>query len=53
MKGTIMQPTYLSWPGYFEMIDDSDIYVVFDHVQFKKNRGSKEIELKQPMDQFG
>jgi len=34
MKGTILQPTYLPWLGYFEMIDASELFVVFDHVQF-------------------
>ncbi len=34
MRGTILQPTYLPWAGYFEMIYATDIYVVFDHVQF-------------------
>ena len=36
MKGTILQPTYLPWIGYFDMIDIADIYVVFDDVQFSK-----------------
>jgi len=36
MIGTILQPTYLPWLGYFEMIDKSDIFVVYDHVQFVK-----------------
>ncbi len=36
MRGTILQPTYLPWLGYFEMIDATDIFVVFDHVQFVK-----------------
>lgn len=34
MKGTILQPTFLPWLGYFEMISNSDLFVVFDHVQF-------------------
>ncbi len=36
MIGTILQPTYIPWLGYFEMIDKSDIFVVYDHVQFVK-----------------
>ncbi len=36
MKGTILQPTYLPWIGYFEMIASTDIYIVFDHIQFVK-----------------
>ncbi len=36
MKGTILQPTYLPWIGYFEMIASSDIYIAFDSAQFTK-----------------
>lgn len=32
----IMQPTYLPWLGYFELISNSDIFVFFDDVQFVK-----------------
>ncbi len=31
-----MQPTYLPWLGYFDLIRSSDIFVVYDHVQFEK-----------------
>lgn len=34
MKGAIMQPTYLPWPGYFEIMSAVDVFVVYDHVQF-------------------
>jgi len=34
VKGAIMQPTYLPWPGYFELISAVDIFVIYDHVQF-------------------
>lgn len=34
MKTTILQPTYLPWLGYFEMLDATEQYVVFDHVQY-------------------
>ncbi|MBU3934960.1 WbqC family protein [Patescibacteria group bacterium] len=36
MKGTILQPTYLSWMGYFEMIASGDVYVAFDSAQFTR-----------------
>jgi hypothetical protein len=36
MKGTILQPTFMPWLGYFEMIDTTDVFVIFDHVQFAK-----------------
>ncbi len=35
MRTTILQPTYLPWLGYFEMIDAVDQFVIFDHVQFE------------------
>ena len=32
----IMQPTYLPWMGYFELIDRSDCFVFLNDVQFQK-----------------
>ena len=32
----IMQPTYLPWLGYFDLMDSADIFVILDHVQFSK-----------------
>jgi len=46
MKGTILQPTYLPWIGYFEMIDSTDVYVVFDHVQFEKKSWQQRNRIK-------
>jgi hypothetical protein len=31
-----MQPTYLPWLGYFDLIKSADIFVIYDHVQFEK-----------------
>jgi hypothetical protein len=31
-----MQPTYLPWLGYFDLIDQCDIFVLLDDVQFVK-----------------
>ena len=31
---SIMQPTYLPWLGYFDLIARSDIFVFLDDVQF-------------------
>ncbi|MFM2393544.1 MAG: hypothetical protein RLZZ546_1526, partial [Bacteroidota bacterium] len=36
MRGVIMQPHYLPWLGYFELISKADIFVFYDHVQFEK-----------------
>lgn len=32
----IMQPTYLPWCGYFDLIDQSDVFIFLDDVQFSK-----------------
>ncbi len=32
----IMQPTYLPWCGYFDLIDQADIFVLLDNVEISK-----------------
>ena len=34
MKASIHQPNYLPWLGFFNKVSQSDIYVVFDDVQY-------------------
>lgn len=36
MKIAINQPTYLPWIGYFDLIDQVDVFVLLDNVQFVK-----------------
>jgi WbqC-like protein len=36
MKAAILQPTYLPWCGYFDLIDQVDTFVILDNVQFEK-----------------
>jgi hypothetical protein len=36
LKIAINQPTYLPWMGYFDLIDQVDLFVVLDNVQFVK-----------------
>lgn len=36
MKAAIMQPTYLPWIGYFDLIDQVDKYVFLNNVQLVK-----------------
>ena len=38
MRCAIMQPTYLPWIGYFNLMDQVDTFVLLDNVQF--SRGS-------------
>ena len=33
---TIHQPHYLPWLGYFAKMDQADVFVLLDNVQFKK-----------------
>lgn len=36
MTCTIMQPTYLPWLGYFDLMDQCDVFVFYDDVQVVK-----------------
>lgn len=36
MKLAIHQPEFMPWPGFFHKMASADLYVVLDHVQFKK-----------------
>ncbi|WP_369380998.1 WbqC family protein [Lysinibacillus fusiformis] len=36
MKCAIMQPTYLPWLGYFKMMNQVDVFVFLDDIQFSK-----------------
>ncbi len=36
MKIAIMQPTYIPWSGYFNMIAQSDVFIFLDDVQFSR-----------------
>ncbi len=45
---TIMQPTYLPWLGYFDLIDQSDIFVLLDSVQFDRRSWQQRNRIKTP-----
>lgn len=36
MTCAIMQPTFNPWLGYFDLIDQSDVFVIYDDVQISK-----------------
>jgi len=46
MKCAIMQPTYLPWMGYFEMMLSCDCFVYFDDVQFVKKSWQQRNRIK-------
>ena len=34
---SIMQPTYLPWLGYFELLNKADIFILLDNVKLQKS----------------
>ena len=45
-KAVIMQPTYLPWLGYFDLIDQTDIFVFLDNVQFQKQSWQQRNQIR-------
>jgi len=41
-----MQPTYLPWLGYFDLVDQSDLFVLLDDVQFEKQSWQQRNRIK-------
>ena len=48
MRIAINQPTYLPWIGYFDLIDQVDLFVVLDNVQFEKQSWQQRNRIKTP-----
>lgn len=48
MIAVIMQPTYLPWIGYFHLMDQGDIFVLLDNVQFEKQSWQQRNRIKTP-----
>lgn len=48
MKVAITQPTYLPWLGYFDLVDQVDMFVVLDTVQFEKQSWQQRNRIKTP-----
>jgi hypothetical protein len=44
----IMQPTYLPWVGYFDLMDRVDQFVLLDDVQFEKQSWQQRNRVKTP-----
>ena len=45
-RAAIMQPTYLPWIGYFGLIYQVDIFVIYDDVQFDKRSWQQRNKIK-------
>jgi hypothetical protein len=48
VKIAISQPTYLPWLGYFDLIDQVDVFVLLDDVQFEKQSWQQRNRIKTP-----
>lgn len=48
MKVVINQPTYLAWIGYFDLIDQADLFVALDNVQFVKQSWQQRNRIRTP-----
>lgn len=42
----IMQPTYLPWIGYFDLMDQCDQFIFLDHVQFARRSWQQRNRIK-------
>lgn len=43
-----MQPTYLPWIGYFDLLDQADVFVLLDDVQFSRRSWQQRNRIKTP-----
>lgn len=48
MLTAIMQPTFLPWCGYFDLIDQVDTFVFLDSAQFEKQTWQQRNRIKTP-----
>jgi hypothetical protein len=48
MRVAIVQPSYLPWRGYFDLIDSVELFVVYDDVQFTRRDWRSRNRLKTP-----
>ena len=37
MRVVVLQSNYLPWKGYFDLIQNADVFVYYDEVQYTKN----------------
>jgi len=49
MKIAISQPTYLPWLGYLDLMDQVDLFVLLDSVQFEKQSWQQRNRIKTPV----
>lgn len=42
----VLQSNYVPWKGYFDLINNVDLFVIYDHVQFTKNDWRNRNQIK-------
>ena len=45
-KISINQPTFMPWLGWFELLDNTDVFVLLDDVQFSKQSWQQRNRIK-------
>lgn len=48
MKCVILQPSYIPWRGYFDLIHRADVFVFYDDVQYDKGSWRNRNRIKSP-----
>lgn len=48
MRAGILQPSYLPWLGYFDQMAQSDVFVIYDDVQYDRDGWRNRNKIKTP-----
>ena len=48
MRAVILQPGYLPWLGFFEQLQEADVFVIYDDVQFDRRGWRNRNRIKGP-----
>jgi hypothetical protein len=48
MKAAILQSNYIPWKGYFDLMHQADVFVIYDEVQYTKNDWRNRNKIKTP-----
>src|SRR4051794_4461881 len=48
MRCVILQPSYIPWRGYFDLIRDADVFVFYDDVQYDDEGWRNRNRIKSP-----
>src|SRR5438132_3729045 len=49
VTGVILQPSYIPWRGYFDLVHDADVFVFYDDVQYDKHGWRNRNRIKTSM----